>query len=89
MQDKNNPPKFDKDSRQFYDISKESEVQLVCNTLNLDPENDKLCLEQVFWLANMHSSVIGKYTPEIYRWLEKNNARAFVPFDNWREMMRD
>lgn len=45
---------------------------------------EKLCLSQLFWLANKPYYELGSYAKMFYGWLIKNDFGALIPIDNRR-----
>ncbi len=38
-------------------------------------------LGQLFWIANLHFEEFGHYVVDVYKWITRNSAIAFIPID--------
>ena len=69
----------------FVDDEKSLPVPLKLNpvfgSLKIKPPK-RLCVSQLFWLANKPYYDFGGYADILYKWLIKNNYGALIPYDN-------
>lgn len=81
------PPEYSKEDRQV-SFKEEEFDKLDGRTYVLgllgDKRKDieKLCSDQIFWLANLSLDTLGIYVREIYAYIQHVDQDAFIPFDN-------
>jgi hypothetical protein len=81
------PPEYSKGDRQV-SFTEEEFDKIDGRTYVLGLLGDKrkniksLCLDQIFWLANLSLDTLGVYVREIYAYIQHIEQDAFIPFDN-------
>jgi len=81
------PPKYRKGDRQFpFTLDKFDKLDgrtYVLSLLGDKRENIKeICLDQIFWLANLSIDTLGIYVREVYAYIMYMGQDAFIPIDN-------
>ena len=80
-------PSYDKKDRQISfteeEFDKISGRTYVLGLLGDKRKNiEKLCVNQIFWLANLSLDTLGIYVREIYEYIKYIEQEAFIPYDN-------
>ena len=80
-------PSYKKDDRQLSfvmeDFDKLDGRTYVLSLLGDKRKNIKeICLDQIFWLANLSPNTLGIYVKEIYAYIEHMGYDSFIPIDN-------
>jgi len=85
---RNPPPKYRKGDRQFpftmKDFDKLDGRTYVLNLLGDKREFVKeICLDQIFWLANLSLDTLGIHADTIYDYINSMGQKVCIPIDNW------
>lgn len=84
------PPAFNENEQRYA-------ISLPLDLLNLEPLPEQmngygmvvLSISQLFWLANLPLSILGRGAEGLYRELERVDLLALIPIDNRREVLGD
>ncbi len=91
---RNPPPKYRKGDRQFpFTLDKFDKLDgrtYILSLLGDKRENVKeICLDQIFWLANLAVDTLGIYAESVYNYIEYMGHEAFIPIDNRLKIMKN
>lgn len=81
------PPKYRKGDKQFpFTLNKFDKLDGRTYVLSLFGDKrmnvKEICLDQIFWLANLSLNVLGIYAESVYNYLVGMGVSAFIPIDN-------
>jgi len=87
-------PLYRKDDRQFpftmKDFDKLDGRTYVLSLLGDKRENIKeICLDQIFWLANLSLDILGIHVREIYAYIVGMDQVSFIPIDNKMKILTE
>lgn len=80
------PPEYNEDEKTF-DVNDTRIDFIMALYLANQKVVRKISVSQVVWLSSLSLMTLGSNAHDIFSWIENNGMRAFIPIDNYREII--